>query len=276
MIALELVALLIVVAFVLIRARTGPEPKRFLVRLALLVVASWVVENSVIHAYHFYVYNPDWTLFIHHVPLAIVLIWPVVIHSAWELAGYLLGERKRHLVPLVGGLLVLADASLIEPIAVNSGLWHWTEPGVFDVPPIGIIGWAYYAALCMVIFERDHLFDAVAIVIAPLGTHLLLLASWWGLFRWINQPLSPWPFVALAWLVSLSSAALSLRSGARMRVPPQDMLNRVPAALFFFVLLALDGRSETALVAYALAFAPPYVTVTRLPRWRPFPTGAAE
>ena len=43
---------------------------------------------------------------------------------------------------LVGALIVLADASLIEPVAVASNLWAWTEPGLFAVPPIGILGWA--------------------------------------------------------------------------------------------------------------------------------------
>ncbi|HHH10493.1 MAG TPA: carotenoid biosynthesis protein, partial [Sorangium sp.] len=121
---LEGVALLIVALFVFLRARYGPAPKAFLRRLLLLVVASWLAENSVIVAYDFYSYSPDWTLFIHHVPLAIVLIWPIVIHSAWELAGYLLGPSAaaKRLAPLVGAFLVLADAAMIEPIAVSAKL----------------------------------------------------------------------------------------------------------------------------------------------------------
>ena len=43
------------------------------------------------------------------------------------------------------------------------------------------------------------------------------------------------------------------------------MWTRVPAAAFFFVLLALYGRREPALIAYALAFAPPYLALTRWP-----------
>lgn len=267
---LEVIALLIVALFVVVRARWGPAPKRFLVRLALLVVASWVAEDTVIRAYGFYFYNPDWSIFIDRVPLAIVLIWPVVIHSAWELSRCLLGDDDRW-VPLAGAAMVLADASMIEPIAVNSGLWTWTEPGVFDVPPIGIIGWAYYAGLCMLVFDHTERHgapawrNAVAILTAPLGTHLLLLGSWWGLFRWINRSLDPWPFVAVAWVLSIGLAIHSLKLGARSRVPPRDMLNRVPAAIFFFVLLALDARDVPALIAYGLAFAPPYLSLTRLP-----------
>src|SRR3954465_1154321 len=53
--------------------------------LALLAVAGFVGEDSVIRAYGFYFYSPRWPLFLDRVPLLIVLIWPVVIHSAWRL-----------------------------------------------------------------------------------------------------------------------------------------------------------------------------------------------
>ncbi len=270
---LEVVALVIVAVFVVARARLGGEPRAFLTRLALLVVASWVAEDTCIRLYGFYSYNPAWSVFIDRVPLAIVLIWPVVIHSAWELARCLLGAQHR-LVPLAGGALVLADASMIEPIAVNSGLWVWHEPGVFGVPPIGIIGWAYYAGLCMLVFDQverrqqSPLMNGVAIALAPIGTHGLLLASWWGVFRWVNQPLSPWPFVIAAWVLGLGLTLQSRRVGAARRVPLRDMLNRVPAALFFFVLLAMDAREQPALIAYGLAFAPPYLSLTRLSQGR--------
>jgi hypothetical protein len=272
MLSLEITALAIVVSFIIARARFGAEPRRFLWRLGLLVVASWLVEDSVITAYHFYAYNPKWSLFIHHVPLAIVLIWPIVIHSAWELARHLLRPREGHpkhtrRLLMTGGLLVLADASLIEPIAVSSGLWWWNEPGLFAVPPIGILGWAYYGVLCMAVFEwveRRRLTpqaELVTLLVVPAATHLMLLASWWGLFRWINQPLPPWPFVTVAWLLGLGITALSLRHAARRRVPLRDMLMRAPAAAFFFALLAIDDTSKLPLVAYALAFAVPYLSL---------------
>ncbi len=266
---LEAIALLIVVSFVILRARFGPRPRAFLRRLALLVVASWLAENSVIMAYGFYSYSPEWSVFIHHVPLAIVLIWPIVIHSAWELSSYLLGDARR-LTPLVGALLVLADASMIEPIAVSAKLWRWHQPGLFEVPPIGILGWAFYAGLCMLVFQRNDeakrsaRADLSCLLLAPLGSHVLLLAAWWLLFRWINQPVAPWPVVALAWLLALCLALWSLKRQARNRVPRLDMLLRVPAALYFFVLLALASREKMALVAYACAFAPPYLSLTRL------------
>ncbi len=277
MIVLEIAALLIVLLFILVRARFGREPRRFLYRLGLLVIASWIVEDTCIHAYGFYAYSPEWSLFVDRVPLAILLIWPIVIHSAWELTRNLLANARRApvLVPLVGALFVLADASVMEPIAVASKLWWWTQPGLWAVPPIGILGWAFYAGLCMAVLERNEraqaaaTADAALLLLAPLGTHVLLLASWWGLFRWINTTLTPWPFLVAAWLLATTFTLWSLRRTARERIPVLDMWTRVPAALFFFVLLALRCRHMLDLVAYALAFVSPYVSLTRWPQNKP-------
>lgn len=273
MIALELAAYGIVVTFVAVRALFGARPRVFLRRIALLTVASFLVEDSAIRAYGFYFYDPGWSVFVDRVPLAVLLIWPVVIHSSWELARALIGEHHRA-VPAVGGLLVLADASLIEPVSVRGGLWTWTEPGLFEVPPIGILGWAYYAALCMAVFQRSEarqtpVFDLTCWIVPQIGTHLLLLVSWWALFRWVNTTWSAWPVVALVWILSLGLTTHAVRIGARSRVAPRDLLTRIPAALFFFVLLAVYGRNDPALVVYALAFAPPYLALMQKPSaWR--------
>jgi hypothetical protein len=271
--ALEASALAIVALYVIVRARLGPDPRRLLLRLGLLVVASWLCEDSCIRAYGFYAYSPRWSLFIDRVPLAIVLIWPVVIHSGWELCGYLLGHGHR-LLPLAGAALIFADASLIEPVAVCSGLWRWTEPGLFAVPPIGILGWALYAGLAMAVLAhnaragRRALADAAVLLVAPAGLHLLLCASWWGLLRWVSRPLPPWPAVAIVWAASLLLTGLSLGREARLRVPLGAMLLRAPAAAFFFGLLAIN-RDGAALVAYAMAFAPPYLSLMSFARARP-------
>jgi hypothetical protein len=122
----------------------------------------------------------------------------------------------------------------------------------------------------MLVFQHNELrgragsADLAALVLAPVGTHLLLLLTWWCVFRWVNQPLDSVPFVVAAWLLSLGLTAWSLKQRARERVPRLDMLLRVPAALYFFVLLALTAAHKADLIAYALAFAPPYLSLTRL------------
>lgn len=259
MIAIELVCLVIVGTWLVVRARSDARPAAFLVRFALIMFASWLAENSVIHAYAFYAYSPRWTVFVDRVPLLVITIWPFVIHSAWDLARHLTARSER--VPVVAALLVLADASLIEPIAVRAGLWWWTEPGLFAVPPIGIVGWALFAWACILVLERRKLARAWVVAIAPALIHPLLLVLWWSAFRWLNATVAPWPVVALAVALSLLLAFAAHRRGVGARIPSVELLLRVPAAAFFFVLLAWYG-GEPALVVYALAFAPPYLVLT--------------
>jgi hypothetical protein len=95
-------------------------------------------------------------------------------------------------------------------------------------------------------------------------THALLIASWWGALRWVNASISPWPVAAAAWLLGLPLAWAAWRRGLRLLVDPIDLLARVPAALFFFALLAARGRDVAPLVAYATAFAGPWLAITPL------------
>jgi hypothetical protein len=173
-------ALTIVLVYVALQWRREGAPWRFGLGLLLVALAGLVVEESVITLYGFYDYNPDWWARIGHLPLLVVLIWPVVIHSAGALAEQL-GQSQRPLrMATLTGLLVLLDASLIEPVAVHAGLWYWTEPGLFSVPPIGIFGWAAFASLASLWLRvargRHWLWDLLVVPWALVGTHLFLLA----------------------------------------------------------------------------------------------------
>ncbi|HBP16715.1 MAG TPA: hypothetical protein DEA08_02835 [Planctomycetes bacterium] len=227
----------------------------------LLALAGWVGEASCIRAYGFYAYDPGWRLWLDVVPLCVVCVWPMVILSALDLARALRAERAAVLC----ALLVLADAALIEPVAVQAGLWRWSEPGLFAVPPVGVLGWAFFTLCATGWLERtrDHAGRACALVLlAPLGCHLLLLASWWGALRWLSRPLPD----ALGPLLALPLAALAGLAARRVRaLPPLGLLlARAPGALVFFALLGLHARERPALVAYALSFALPYLVLS----WR--------
>jgi hypothetical protein len=281
LIGLELVCLAIVASYGaarLFRANGAGERRAFLARFLLLAVAGFVGEDSVIRAYGYYAYATGWSARLDHVPLVIVLVWPVVIDSAATLARFLAkGGAAR--VASLGAVIVLADASLIEPIAVRAGLWRWTEPGLFAVPLIGIAGWAFFAWGAIFVLERARGLRKVAvIVLAPALAHVLILASYEVVFRAAPGVRSGAGAAALAWLASL---VVVLRSGLRGRglaeVPVAELLVRLPGAAFFFVLLGLtlagprafaapDARSYAApdgalssLLAYAAAFAPPYL-----------------
>ncbi len=254
---LEAFCILIVSVFVVVRARRDSSPRDFILRMLLLGLAGWVGENSVIHAYGFYSYSPKWSLFIDQVPIMIIVIWPMVIHSAWDLARRLSPAKW---VPLVASGFVCLDAWLIEPVAVRAGLWVWTEPGLFEVPPVGVFGWSFFAlgAVGALTFTRG-LQRLSIVVIAPLLCHGLLLGTWWLLFRWFNGPIPDVAGVVSAWVVGLTVLAWSLSTDASAKVPLAEMMLRGPAAVFFFVLVALTGGGW--LWWYAPAFAPPYLSL---------------
>ncbi|MFH1532598.1 MAG: hypothetical protein ABIK09_17880 [Pseudomonadota bacterium] len=268
MIALELTCLGIVALYLGVKNRRGAEPPRALLgRLAVVAAAAWITEETCIRLYGFYGYGSGWSVFVGSVPLLVVLIWPVVIDSARDLASRLTGPGPLRLAGITAAL-VLADAALIEPVSVHAGLWSWTAPGLFGVPPVGVLGWSFFTLACVGILQvvegrRWGLRGALLAIPGALAlTHILLLAAWWGALRWVSVEVAPWPAVAGAGLLSLALTLVALRAPG-CRVPPKSvLLQRVPAAAFFFVLLVIHREGAGALVAWTLCFAPPYLVLT--------------
>ena len=178
--------------------------------LFCVAAAAWITENSVIHLYEFYQYAPRWSLFVDQMPLMVVLIWPGVFGSSRDLAG---PPKSMVSNALLVGAIVISDAALIEPISVTYGLWSWNEPGIFQVPIIGILGWGIFAAgaQAWLHFARRRWQDALwpvlaVLILAPLWTHAVLLILWWSSLRWLSAPLPSWSVVAAAWLIALPLA----------------------------------------------------------------------
>lgn len=237
-------------------------------RLALLAGAAWIGEASCVRLYGFYGYalpseGGPWRLWLDVVPLVVVLTWPVVIHSAWELARSLTIERS----VLLCALIVLADASLIEPIAVAVGLWSWSEPGPFQVPLVGVLGWSLFTLWAAFALERgerarragQRVWPWLALlVLAGLWVHAPLLALWWGLLRWL-PPLGLG--LALLGVVGLSLLAYRLANRGP-RAEPGALWLRAPGAAFFFCLLVWRVR-DPRLWLWTLALGLPYLALTR-------------
>ncbi|MCA8923032.1 MAG: carotenoid biosynthesis protein [Planctomycetes bacterium] len=260
-------------------AARGARLRRFL----LLALAGFLGEASCVRLYGFYTYAPGWRLSLDVVPLAVVLVWPVVILSALDLARELTPAGRPLRAAALCAALVFADAALIEPVAVRAGLWAWHAPGIFEVPPIGVLGWSLFAGITSAWFawleasggralsgglseapspptgRRRRVLRRAELALAPLAPvalHLALLVSWWGLLRWVDPTLPGRYGVALAWSASFSAAAWALRAApARFGT----LLARAPGALVFFVLLVDHG--DAALRAYALAFPLPYLVL---------------
>lgn len=275
MILLQLVCVVIVVSYVAIRASRAEDKALALSRLAILAVTGWIGEDGVIRAYGFYGYSRGWSFFLDRTPLLIVLIWPAVIDSAHLLARRLVPRGTPLVIAAVAGVIVLSDASLIEPIAVHAGLWSWVRSGIFDVPPVGIVGWAYFAAAAVGTFEvidarrareassarsagRGGLASLVVLLVAPAATHVALVGSWWLLFKWFPGDAAPWTVAVASWAVLTPVALTAWAKRAGQRVPLAELMARAPGAVFFFVLLAASARDDGPLLVYAIAFALPY------------------
>ena len=266
-VAIEITCTLIVLLYVLVRRRQSSDRIRFGIRFGSLAAAGLVVEATCMGLYGFYGYVDQWTVTLGPMPLLVALIWPCVIFSAWDLGRALVGNRPAK-IPWVTGAIVLADASLIEPVAVRAGLWAWSEPGLFEVPPVGILGWAVFGAASVTWFELNRdgpkWRDVLVVIVAWVITHAALLAAWWGALRWCNDTVPGWNAVAVIWLVSLVLTGWALATKAREKVPRKVMLIRIPPAIFFMILLGLYGRDHGPLVAWTLAFSPPYLALTRI------------
>lgn len=265
---LQIACVAILLLFFYLRSigTTSVEKTRLLRRAFLLATASWLGEDTCIRLYQYYFYDAGWNFHLDYVPLLIICIWPVVILSSYDMASAsgLSGYRRGIAV----GALVLADASLIEPIAVKAGLWHWTVAGLFNVPLVGIVGWAFFTVAAAIYFaildekQAPAWADLGVLLLGPVATHILCVGSWYLFFQFVEFTLNPWIFVALAWLVSAVLAVHLYRSKMHENMVPRDLLARIPAALFFMILLGLYGLRDEALVAYSLAFVPPYLVVT--------------
>jgi len=239
------------------------DPGSFFLKFTAISAASWIVEETSIRTYHFYQYSPDWNLFAGHVPILVILVWPVVIHSGWELAYQLMKENKRH-VHLVAALIIWIDASLIETISVKAGFWSWNAPGIFGVPLIGIFGWAYFSFLSILLLSLKRVRKAgiakifFILVITVCGTHVLIVATWWFIFRWILFPINTVFITALAWFITTLLIYLIHRKNLGINVDSKILLIRFPPAILFLVFY-LKGSPDVFHTAYVLAFSFSYL-----------------
>ena len=250
----EISSVAILAIYMFIEWRQG-RLARFASDAALIGVSGWLSEDVCIRLFHFYAYAPGWTLQLDQVPLAVAVIWPFVVLSARAVAeGIRPGSGARW-----AWAIVLFDAALIEPIAVRSGLWSWAEPGLWGVPLIGIAGWGVFAAVMLAVIERPRL-RLMAPLLGAAGSNAALVVLWWGAFRWLLRSDLP-PLAALAVGVGASLAIVAGLRSRRSAVEWEVMLPRACAAALFFALVARSG--DALLCAYAAAFAPPYLWVTR-------------
>ncbi|MBK7396085.1 MAG: hypothetical protein IPJ34_07210 [Myxococcales bacterium] len=223
---------------------------------AVLAVAGWLGEQSCVAWYRFYAYAPGWHLRLGHVPVLVPLIWPLVILSARDVVRACFPEA-RWPAALVG-LVVVFDASLVEVVAVRAGLWGWAEPGHLGVPILGVLGWGYFAFGASL---RPR--GLLQLVFGLLVAHALILASWWGLFRWTLRGELGWSGFAPWALLSVVGAIAVVAARRRGHGLGLDVAGpRVLAAGLFVALLLTTAPRDPKLLLHTALVAVPYLLAT--------------
>jgi hypothetical protein len=266
----EMLCVLVVLVTIGASLRREPTPERrarFLGDYVLLALAGFVGEQSSITLYRHYEYAPDWHLRLGAVPLLVPLIWPLVILSARAVREALFPAAKAWQRPLLLWVLVCADASLMEVLATRADLWSWSEPGHLDVPLLGILAWAHFAAAADVLLDRLEGPSRVLVVPASvLVAHSLICVSWWYGLKWILRgDLGTSSVIAVAVLGALAAAfAWRLRTKGRV-LPTSVSGTRIAATLLFVALFLTTAAGEWPYWVHLLAVGVPYVLVTPLP-----------
>jgi len=177
-------------------------------------------------------------------PLLVAFIWPMVIVSSRQLVDVLfpgLGPARK---ALAVGVAVVVDASLVETIAVASGLWSWVEGGYLGAPLIGLIGWGAFAAAMT--FSLEH--PKIPLWLTPLtalaGTHLVLVVTWWALFRHaLRGELPSWTaFLGVAALLGQTTKRRFTPTRASSKIPMTLAVQRISAPWVLVMPYALNAR----------------------------------
>lgn len=177
-----------------------------------------------------------------------------MVSHLWPSAGLLR--------PLAVACVVIVDASLVEVVAVRAGLWSWAEPGHLAVPVIGILGWGYFVFGAEIALMKQR--PLAALLLGPLATHVLVLATWWGVFRWTLR--GELGLASSFGVAALSLVALGFVLAARRRgggIPLSTAAPRMIAAGLFFTLLVTTAPRDPYLWAHVASVAIPYLAATR-------------
>jgi len=262
------------VAYAIMWFTTDPTERRgLLVKIAMIALGAWFAEDTAIMRYRFYSYPDWWWLKLHEVPALVIAIWPVVVLSSRAVVLRLWPGLSGLRLALAVGAAVTIDATLIETIAADAQLWRWAEGGYLGVPLIGMLGWGAYAASIVWAMDFRPRGFALPAWTAPLlalgGTHLLLVAMWWGAFRFVARGPLPTELVwgAAGALLLLAVVIVRRRQPDRL-VSASLAITRMLAASVFVVLLAhSESPNRWALWVHLAAVAAPYLATVE---WRSF------
>lgn len=147
-------------------------------QIGALMVAGWAAETIAMAWYDYYAYAPEWKLWVGHVPLAVIGVWPIVIITSYQVVKAITGQGQSPFrVGLFTGLMVVFDAAFIEPVAVRMGLWAWQDGTYFGVPTLGYVGWGFLGFAAGFVFEHPKLKRLSGLGDTPRVTRSWVLAA---------------------------------------------------------------------------------------------------
>lgn len=222
-----------------------------------------ILDLALFRTYH---YSGAFRLQIGGAPLAIALLWGVILQSAMALSDRL--ALPAPVRPLLDGLLaVLLDLSL-DAVAIRVGYWHWTIPltaGWYGVPAGNLSAWiwvaVWFSAATRAVraspgLRRWH-GQWAAPLVAYAGLYVSILAV--GLVQGYVGAVTPRARLGVFWwqvglFLSIVAAASRHRGASGPRVPRVLGVGRWSVHLFFFLLLWISGswRSVPSLVVVSL------------------------
>ena len=124
--------------------RTGGRER--LAELLSAVPFGLLLEQGDIAIFGSYAYSQQFVLKVGAVPLAIALIWAMVINSSMFMSDAI--GIPRRIAPFADATFTIALDLSIDTIAIRQGLWHWNIPldqGFFGVPAGNFYGWLFVA-----------------------------------------------------------------------------------------------------------------------------------
>ena len=146
--------------------------RRAAVELLALALYGFMIELVVMRVFGSHTYGTEWLFAPFGVPLAVAAVWAAVILAAMGLAARL-GPGSAAGRAATAAILGIALDLLMEPVAMRSGLWHWTPPGSWLGVPVGnFVGWALIVGLYA--FGADRSEPQAASPLAQTAERLIL------------------------------------------------------------------------------------------------------
>ena len=148
--------------------------------LLTLIVEAFAIVTGFPYGGFYYSDELGYRLF-NLVPWPVTLAYLPILLGSYGLASRIFGD-DRWRTTLISALLVLAADLVIDPGAVNQGLWIWTkEGGYYGIPLVNFLGWGLtgfvYSNILYWAFHRERKMDSPPPV--GLSTSLTMILHFW-------------------------------------------------------------------------------------------------